>query len=48
MQREIGKALADLESALIAAGVPEEKARASVDEIENQVGELLEEAEEED
>ena len=43
MHRNIGKALSDLESALIEAGVPKEEAKAFVDEIEQNAEELVEE-----
>ena len=44
MHRRIGKALSDLESALIEAGVPKEEAKAFVDEIEQNAEELVDES----
>jgi len=40
MLRRIGQILSDLEDALIDLGVPEEKAQAFVDELENRVDDL--------
>lgn len=42
MKREIGKALTELELALIEAGVPEDKARDFVDALEEEIEELVE------